>query len=765
MSLVGQRLGEYEIVEEIGRGGMADVYRAYQPSLKRHVAIKALPHQYARDKVFVKRFLQEARTAARLEHPNIVPIHEDGEQDGLYYIVMRYVEGDTLKEIIEREGALPLPRVHRIVEHLAGALDYAHSQGVVHRDIKPSNIFVGGEDFVTLADFGIAVAVEATRLTRTGTLVGTPEYMSPEQAKGEEMDWRTDIYSLGIVTYEMLTGRVPFQASTPYAVLHSQIYEAPAPLAALKPNLPASLNRIIQGALSKDPDDRYQTARGLARALAEIEQQAPMIVQEPILPREELPSPRVAVEKAVAPQARVPASPRERLRKSLALVSSLIFVLLAVAASCGNGLWHTAFTVDFYNRQLQRQNVYDSAVSVVTRQAILYGESYSREVAQILELFGEEELTDAVHEILPADWFQTQAEHVVTESIAWIGSEEPTPKIAIPIEDVWVRANWVIGDLAEGKLSELPACRSSDATSVRLCRPRDTDVDSFVTAGRAQILTYVKDFLGSLPEQWRLEDAVSEDPEGLGQLMKEIREGRSVVHSINLWLQILTAVCVAFLISVFFLGGTSPRSLLGWLGGTWVAAGVLALLLTVAGPEVAHQRVSALLSEETLSLLPVEFADMALNVINDFIDTTSSRIRIQSLLAGGVGALCLTVSFLAKSNPSLRHLLRRPARPKIPIEQPAQSERLAVAISHGSIAAVPVIFPLIIWLTHRTRSDFVQSQAKQALLYQLLFVVALLFFPFRLLLWGAASSYGLFSAVKCMRNPNFEYFVIGGLVR
>jgi YVTN family beta-propeller protein len=267
MSLVGQKLGEYEIIEEIGRGGMADVYRAYQPSLNRYVAIKVLPPEYARDRAFVERFLREASTAARLEHPNIVPIYEAGEQTGVYYTVMRHLEVKTLKELIEREGALPLPRVRTIAAQLAEALDYAHSQGVIHRDIKPSNIFIGKNDHVTLADFGIARAAEATRLTRSGTLLGTPEYMSPEQAKGGEIDWRTDIYSLGIVAYQMLTGRLPFEASTPHGVLHAQIYEPPPSPRTMNPSMPLSVDKVVRRALTKNINERYQSAGELAQAL------------------------------------------------------------------------------------------------------------------------------------------------------------------------------------------------------------------------------------------------------------------------------------------------------------------------------------------------------------------------------------------------------------------------------------------------------------------------------------------------------------------
>ena len=184
LNLVGTALGNYQILEEIGRGGMAIVYRAYQPSLNRNVAIKVLPPHFTFDRQFVQRFLREAQAAASLRHSNIVVVHDVGEQDGLYYIVMEYLEGRTLEQLIEREGPLPPARVARMAEGIASALDYAHRRGFVHRDVKPANIFVGEDDHPTLTDFGIAKAASGTQLTRSGMLIGTPQYMSPEQAEG-----------------------------------------------------------------------------------------------------------------------------------------------------------------------------------------------------------------------------------------------------------------------------------------------------------------------------------------------------------------------------------------------------------------------------------------------------------------------------------------------------------------------------------------------------------------------------------------------------
>ncbi len=272
MDMIGRTIGSYQIVEELGRGGMAVVYRAYQPSLNRHVAIKILPPQLGFDQQFVDRFLREARAAASLRHPNIVVIHDVGrepaqEQD-IFFIVMEYLEGRTLRQLVEEEGPLHSKRAALIVEQVASALDYAHQRGFVHRDVKPANIFVGPDDHVTLTDFGIAKAASETQhLTRTGTLMGTPEYMSPEQAAGGDVDHRTDLYALGVVLYQMLIGQVPFRGTTPHAVLHNVIYEAPLPPRQVNPNLSPALEGVILKAIAKQPEQRFQRGSELSRAV------------------------------------------------------------------------------------------------------------------------------------------------------------------------------------------------------------------------------------------------------------------------------------------------------------------------------------------------------------------------------------------------------------------------------------------------------------------------------------------------------------------
>jgi len=247
---------------------MAVVYRAHQSSLNRHVAIKVLPSHLGLDQEFVERFQREARASAQLRHPNIVVIHDVGHDQGLYYIVMELLEGRTLKEIIELEGALPVERASRIVEQVADALDYAHERGLVHRDVKPANIFVGEDGHATLTDFGIAKAAsEAQQLTRTGILMGTPDYMSPEQAEGGEVDYRTDLYALGVVLYQMLSGQVPFRGTTPHAILHAVIYEPPAALRQVRPNLSPSVEMMVMKAIAKRPERRYQSGAELAESL------------------------------------------------------------------------------------------------------------------------------------------------------------------------------------------------------------------------------------------------------------------------------------------------------------------------------------------------------------------------------------------------------------------------------------------------------------------------------------------------------------------
>jgi serine/threonine-protein kinase len=267
MTLVGTKLGKYEIVEEIGHGGMATVYRAYQPSLNRYVAIKVLSGQLAKDETFRQRFAREAKAVAQLSHPNILPIYDFGEQPALeaLYIVTELIEGGTLKA---RLGApLNAHEAVRLAAEIARSLDYAHRRGIVHRDVKPNNVLLADDGRALLTDFGIAKMVAGTQYTQTGTSVGTPTYMSPEQAKGQEIDGRSDVYSLGIMLYEMLTGRVPFQGDTPLAVAHQQVFEPPPPPRQFNRRIPKRLEKVLLRALAKDREKRFRTGSDFARAL------------------------------------------------------------------------------------------------------------------------------------------------------------------------------------------------------------------------------------------------------------------------------------------------------------------------------------------------------------------------------------------------------------------------------------------------------------------------------------------------------------------
>ena len=235
MDLIGRTLGQYEIVEPLGKGGMATVYKAYQASLQRHVAVKVLSPTLAEDPDLVHRFLREAKSAAALHHPSIVVIHDVGSEANTHYTVAEFLEGVTLAQLLDAESAgLSLDRILHIVRQVSDALDYAHARGYVHRDIKPSNIMVdpARNDHATLMDFGLVQVTGQSRITRTGFIMGTPDYMSPEQAKGDPVDRRTDIYSLGVTTYHMLAGNVPFAKPTPHAILMAHIMERPPTISA-----------------------------------------------------------------------------------------------------------------------------------------------------------------------------------------------------------------------------------------------------------------------------------------------------------------------------------------------------------------------------------------------------------------------------------------------------------------------------------------------------------------------------------------------------
>ena len=262
MILEGKILGNrYEIIEKVGNGGMATVYRAEDKVLKRNVAVKVLKDEFTTDEEFIKRFEIEAQSAARLTHPNIVSIYDVGSEDNFYYIVMELIRGKTLKEIIvEERGPLPWKWSVNVAIQIASALEMAHKNNIIHRDIKPHNIIITEDGIAKVTDFGIAKAVSNSTITAFGTTIGSVHYFSPEHARGGFTDAKSDLYSLGVVMYEMVTGRVPFDADTPVSVALKHMQEEPEEPIELNPNLPSAVNRIIMKALKKDTTLRYQTA-------------------------------------------------------------------------------------------------------------------------------------------------------------------------------------------------------------------------------------------------------------------------------------------------------------------------------------------------------------------------------------------------------------------------------------------------------------------------------------------------------------------------
>ena len=271
MNFEGRLLGNrYEILEKIGIGGMATVYKAKCHVLNRYVAVKILRDEFTTDAEFVRRFNTEAQAAASLTHPNIVSIYDVGNEGNIYYIVMELIQGKTLKEIITEDGALPWKWSVNVAIQIASALETAHRNNIIHRDIKPHNIIITEDGVAKVTDFGIAKAVSNSTITAFGTTIGSVHYFSPEHARGGFTDAKSDLYSLGVVMYEMLTGRVPFDADTPVSVALKHMQEQPIEPIKINPLIPIALNKIITKAMQKDPNVRYQTATEMLRDLKQV---------------------------------------------------------------------------------------------------------------------------------------------------------------------------------------------------------------------------------------------------------------------------------------------------------------------------------------------------------------------------------------------------------------------------------------------------------------------------------------------------------------
>ena len=249
----------YELVEHIGGGGMADVYRAHDQLLDRNVAVKILHAQFANDEEFIEKFRREAQGAAKLSHPNIVNIYDVGQENSRHYIVMEYVAGETLKERIQREGHLSIEESLRITREIAEGLEHAHANNLVHCDIKPHNILVTDANRVKVADFGIARAITSSTMTYSGTVVGSVHYFSPEQAKGSAISPKSDVYSLGVVLYEMLTGSLPFTGETPVGIALKHLQEEAPSVRKLNPEIPPIVEAIVLNAMEKNPENRFSS--------------------------------------------------------------------------------------------------------------------------------------------------------------------------------------------------------------------------------------------------------------------------------------------------------------------------------------------------------------------------------------------------------------------------------------------------------------------------------------------------------------------------
>src|SRR5918999_2304159 len=262
--------GRYRVLRKLGSGGMANVYLAEDGELGRQVAIKILNDRHAADDQFVERFRREAKNAAGLSHPNIVQIYDRGEAEGTYYIAMEYLEGQTLKELAGVRGPLPVRDAIAYTRQILAALRFAHRKGIVHRDIKPHNALIDDDGRLKVTDFGIARAGPASQMTEAGSIIGTAQYLSPEQARGGPIDQRSDLYSVGVVLYELLTGTVPFTGDTPVEIAMKHLSSVPEPPSAKRAEIPRDLDLVVMRALAKDPSERYHSAEEMDADLRRV---------------------------------------------------------------------------------------------------------------------------------------------------------------------------------------------------------------------------------------------------------------------------------------------------------------------------------------------------------------------------------------------------------------------------------------------------------------------------------------------------------------
>jgi len=399
LDLSGKNLGNYKIVGKLGQGGMATVYKAHELSLNRMVALKVLSPQLSEDKAYIKRFQREAQAAAQLNHPNIVQIYAIAEEQGVHYFAMEYIKGKSLAQIRQEEGVLKPEDAVPIIRQVAEALAEAHKAGLVHRDIKPSNIMIDAAGRPKVTDFGIAyVSYANTKLTRDGSIIGTPEYLSPEQCEGKTVDQRSDIYSLGVTLYELLSGKTPYEADTPVSMLMKIVKGEFPPLQEVNPNVPKSLQVIVEKMMFKDVQKRYQRMEEVIKDLLELE------------PGRKVPSTAVMEEVAVPRQ-----TSGSKSNKWAAIIVAAIIVILMGGAFAAKML--------YFDKKAAQDKQEKAAVSGETTPAAAESQS------------AESQPTDSQSQ--ETGGAESQGEAAVSQEMSdqGTGASQPTTIASLPVEE------------------------------------------------------------------------------------------------------------------------------------------------------------------------------------------------------------------------------------------------------------------------------------------------------------------------------------------
>ena len=472
--------GRYRVVRKLGGGGMADVYLCEDLTLGRNVAIKVLLQRYLNDPTFVERFRREAKAAAGLNQQNLVSIYDWGEVDGTYYIAMEYVEGETLKDLIRRRSRLSGNESVAVTLQLLAAVDFAHRSGIVHRDIKPQNIMIDRDGTAKVMDFGIARAGDSG-MTEAGSILGTAQYLAPEQAKGYPVDERSDLYSVGVCLYEMLTGTVPFKGDSAVTVALKHVNEVPVEPSELVPGMPYALNQIVLKAMAKDPADRYQSAAEFARDLRAAKEGGP--VQAAAFDADgERTRVMGAAGMAAAGATSVLGQPTPPRRKKSKWPLVLVIILLAIIAAVAAALWWT----------MSGDKVTVPSVVGLSRAAAVKALERDGFKAGVQEEFSDRVASGFVSRQAPAGG--TKLRHGATVDI-WVskGSQKAPPLpdfkgwTATAVDD-WLTRNDLLGSPKSGKSNTVPAGQvfKQDPPADASVNRGDT-VTYWVSSGKPQV--------------------------------------------------------------------------------------------------------------------------------------------------------------------------------------------------------------------------------------------------------------------------------------